>query len=159
MVDLAGFAGFDHQAAAGAQAFPDQVVVEAGRGQQGRDRCQALIGPAVGEDQKGGAVGNGADRGAAQVAQRLFEAAAAVWDRKENRQHGRAQIGLVEPAQLCQTRVGQNRAGQQELAAVPGRFLKRSCLPRRWWFSGEVTSSSRIASSGGLVTWANSCLK
>ena len=26
-------------------------------------------------------------------------------------------------------------------------------------FDSEVTSSSRIASSGGLVTWANNCVK
>ena len=48
VMDLARLAGFDHEAAAGAQAFADQVVVHAGRCQQGRNRCLPFVGPAIG---------------------------------------------------------------------------------------------------------------
>jgi hypothetical protein len=43
---------------------------------------------------------------------------------------------------------------RQDAADGSSRFCSGPMLP-----ASEVTSSSRIASSGGLVTWANSWLK
>ena len=59
MMHFARLAGFEHQADAGARAFADQVVMQAGDRQQRRDRRAFLVHAAVGEDEHVDAVLDG----------------------------------------------------------------------------------------------------
>ena len=53
------------------------------------------------------------------------------------------------------SRIGSSSAICRQLSAVGSSKFPSPPAP----VNTEVTSSSRIASSGGFVTWANSCLK
>ena len=67
----------------------------------------------------------------------------------------RPRVELLDPRQVG---VGQNRLVQPQQPALLGRFVEQ--LPSEpIVVTSEVMISSRIASSGGLVTWANNCLK
>ena len=66
---------------------------------------------------------------------------------------------LVDVGQLGQVVVVDDRVGQDDLPARR-RASGSSRLPSGPSFDRlEVTSSSRMASSGGFVTWANSWVK
>ena len=65
----------------------------------------------------------------------------------------------VDVPDLDQLVVGDHRERQHHLAARRGRRGRAGWPPGPMVPLRLVTSSSRIASSGGLVTWANSCAK
>ena len=159
VMHFARVARFDDQRAARARALADQVMVDAGRREQARNRRADAIGVAVRQDQDRVA---GFDRvvGAAlQILERALEARAVLRRVEQHRQADRAEARVVDVAQLA-------RAGSLSIIGYliticrhdSGRGSSR--LPSGPIVDSiEVTSSSRIASSGGLVTCANTCLK
>jgi hypothetical protein len=162
VVHLAGVTGLDDQADPGAGLLPDEVVVHRRGEQQRRDGRHVLGRVAVGQHDEPGA---GGDRGrhlAADPVQRVAQRLSPAVDRVEavHRHGGEAgQVAVVVDVQdLGQLVVVDDRVGQEHLPAGGGGGLQQVLLgpkvrPRL------VTSSSRMASSGGLVTWANSCPK
>ena len=62
MMHLARFAGFEHEADLGARALADQMMVQAGHGQQRRDGRVFRVHAAVGQNHDVGAVVDGAGR-------------------------------------------------------------------------------------------------
>ena len=64
---------------------------------------------------------------------------------------------VVDVDDLGQLLVVDDGTGQDDLAAAGRPGVEQVALRARWSPPSEVTSSSRIASSGGLVTWAKSC--
>ena len=161
VVHLAGLAGLDHEADPGAGLLADEVVVH-GRGeQQRRDRRQLVGGAAVGQDDDVGAVGDGlAAASAAHRLERLAQALAALGHRVEAADDDGLEVRraavVVDVDELGQLVVVEDRARQVDLAARPRGRARAGCPRARWCVPMAVTSSSRMASSGGLVTWANS---
>ena len=60
---------------------------------------------------------------------------------------------------LLELLVGEDRRGQLELVGAARHPAPGGCPPGPIAISVAVMISSRIASIGGLVTWAKSCLK
>ena len=112
MVDFARFAGLQDEADPRPGAGSDEVMVEAGRGQQGRDGRVLTIHALVGQNEDRRPIGNGPIGSLVQCLQGLFEAGSAAAGRKQDRQAGDAQTILVEAAQLFQLSVAQDRAWQ-----------------------------------------------
>ena len=162
VVDLAHVAGLDEQAHLGAGLLADEVVVDGSREQQRRDRREVAAGVAVGEHDEAGSVG---DR-LRHLGEDLLEAVA---------HGGRSPGDVVEAADDVGGVAGQVAVGvdvhdlgelvvvddgevEDELAGVRGD-ADRALPSGPMKVPSEVTSSSRIASSGGLVTWAKSWVK
>ena len=89
VMHLARLAALQHQADLGALALADQVVVDAGRRQQRRDRRQVAVHAAVGQDDEVAAVGHGGAGLAADLVHRPFQAGLAVLDGVQDRQRRR----------------------------------------------------------------------
>ena len=68
----------------------------------------------------------------------------------------RQSVELLEPGQLV---VVEDRQVERDLAAALRAWASSRFPSPPAPVKTDVTSSSRIASSGGLVTWAKSCLK
>ena len=66
---------------------------------------------------------------------------------------------LVDVEQLGEVVVVDDRVRQGRSAGRSPARARAGSAPVRPWPASEVTSSSRMASSGGLVTWANSWVK
>ena len=156
---LARFAGFEHEADARARAFADQVVMQAGDGQQRRDGGVVLVHAAIGEDDDvlaGGdrAIGLGAD-----VVHAPFRGPSAP-------SFGLKRIGMVtdlnSPSATCFSfassslvRIGDFSSMRWQLSGSGLSRLRSEPMV----VSDEVMISSRMQSIGGLVTCAKSCLK
>lgn len=163
VVHLAGITGLDHQTHLGAGPFPNQVVVHSRNGEQRRYRSHFLVGLAVGQDDDPSAVGDCRRRRATYLFQRGSQPSTSLGDPVQTANHLGPQsvwapIDLVvgiEADQLGELVVTQNRLGQHDLVAGVLVRLSKSrsppVVPCRL-----VTTSSRMASNGGLVTWANS---
>ncbi len=172
MVHLAGVAGLDHQADLRPRLFPHQVMVHGRDQQQGRDRGPLLGGVAVREHDEVRSPGDGLGHPAPHHLDGASQGLAAGGGGRagfpglthleqavdgEGRKAGRLSL-LVDVEQLGQVVAVDDRLGQQDLRQLPGRACSRlpsgpMVAPR------EVTSSSRMASRGGLVTWAKSWVK
>jgi hypothetical protein len=81
MVHFAGFAGFDHEAGFGPQAFTDQMMVDGGGRQQRRNGDAVAADAAVGKNQDVVAVEHRFVRIGAQAVQRRLHAVHAALDR------------------------------------------------------------------------------
>jgi hypothetical protein len=140
----------------------DEVVVDGGGHQQRRDRARVLVAVPVGQHDDPGAGGDRlADLGAQLLDGLRQRRPAAVDVEVAGDPDGgvAGQVAVVVDVQdLGQLVVVDDRVGQEQLPAGRRGGLQQVLLgpkvrPRL------VTSSSRMASSGGLVTWANSCPK
>ena len=104
MVDLAAISRFDDQADACALALADQVVVNRGRQQQRRDRCERLVGLSVAEHDEAHAVVDGGADLRADLVERLTQPGTALGHRVEPVDLDAAEVGkrvvLVDPDQL-----------------------------------------------------------
>ena len=122
MMDLAGFAGLQNQAGARAQAFADEIMVQAGDRQQRGDRGKLAGHAAVAEDDHIGLVlldqAAGHD---AELLHRLGKAALAAGDAEENGQRAHLEPRQFHPADLGKLLVRQHRP--LELDAPAGRRL------------------------------------
>ena len=149
----------------GALLLADQVVVH-GRGQQQRrDRRVHLVAVAIAEHDDASAVGDGlADLGADRVEgplQRQPPAGDPVQAADHDRR--RAPGSALRSSSLMWMILASSSLSITGNGSVSCRQLSGPGCSRL--ASGptepptEVTTSSRMASSGGLVTWANSCWK
>ena len=159
VVHFARFAGFDQQAALGARAFAHEMVMHAGGREQAGNRRVLRVDAAIRQDQDAVAGGHRRARLAAQLRHRALEARAILVRVVEQRQRRRSERRTRrQVAKLGHLVVVKHRELDLDLAAgsASGRA---GCLRAPMVEPIDVTSSSRIASSGGLVTCANSCLK
>jgi hypothetical protein len=134
------------------------MVVHAGRCQQARNRRPIAIRAAVGEDDDRVAGGDRVARALLQGIHRGRQTPCALLCVVEHRQRDRLERRLVHVTQLRELIVVDDRVLDFDLPARLGPRLEQVA-------SGPivdpivVTSSSRMASSGGFVTCAKSCLK
>ena len=106
------------------------MMVHRGGGEQRRNRRPLGVHPAIGEDQNGGAGGDGGVRPGAQVIQRRAQRPAAAGGREQRGQGHRA-VGAgipVQGAQPLQLLGRQHRALQPHLAAALGPRLQQIAL-------------------------------
>ena len=169
MVRPAGVGALHHEPHLGPGPLPDQVVVHRAAQQQRRDgrerrvdRASRVGAAPVGQHHDPGAC---LDRGrhlGTDLGQPLAQRRAAAGHPVPAVGHVGGEAGqvavVVDTDDLGEVVVADHRVGQHDLAARGGAGSSRFCsAPVE--VSREVTSSSLIASSGGLVTWANSCAK
>ena len=115
--------GLDDDGDAGAETFADQIVVQAGDGEQRRHGCEFLRHAAVGEDEDVGLVFLDVAAGHhAQFFHRLCEALLAAGDAEEDGQHGGLETRQIGAADLGELLVGENRILQ--LHATAGGRLR-----------------------------------
>ncbi len=157
--DLARFAGFHDECHLRARRLAHEVVVHRRERQQARDRRVIAFDAAVREDQQAVARADGERRAAAKTVQRPLQLLFAAFDPVQHRERGRQEIAPGHAAELLQVEVGQD--GVVELQAcgsvAASRPSRLRSVPMK--LVSDMTSSSRIGSIAGLVTWANSCLK
>ncbi len=125
VMHLAGFAGFDHQAAARAAFLADQMMVHAAGGQQGRNRHQLLIYSAVGKDQNRHPFGDGLRGLAAQLVQPPLHPRRPFLAREEHRQATAFQRAGVDLLDSHQVGVGQDRLIEPQQLALGRRLLQQ----------------------------------
>ena len=124
-MDFADFTRLHDQAALGAAVVADQIVVNAGEGEGGRDRGEFLGAAPVGQDQNRVAFVDGLHRAAAQFRHGLFQAFAALRDLEQGGQGSGADIALVEGADAFQSVVAEHRLFNTQLVRVVVGFLKQ----------------------------------
>ena len=160
VMHFARVAAFDDQRRAVARAFAHQVMVHAGGRQQARNRRQLA-------DSRRGPTGSGScsprrpprSRAPAGPPARGARPLPPDCGLEQHRHRDRPEAALVDVAQPRQLVVVDD--GRLDLD-LPARLRARAsagCASGPIVEPIDVTSSSRIASSGGLVTCANSCLK
>ena len=125
VVHLAGLARLQHQGDAGPGGGTDQVVMQAGNGQQGRNGGILLVHPPVGQDQHGRAGLDEPDGGAEQAFQRFFHPFGAVSSLEEQGQGGGLEPRLVEVTQLFKLFIGEDRLLQPDHPGAGGRRLQQ----------------------------------
>ena len=128
MMNLARLAALDDQPAVCALAFSDEMMVDAGRRQQSRNRRLFFGRAAVRKNEQRVAVVDRARCGGAQFIHGSFKAGAVVRDLVEHRQSDGAKVVRVRFAELLQLFVGQDRLVEPELAAVFRSFLEQVLL-------------------------------
>ena len=114
---FAGFAGLDDQRAARAGAFPHEMVVDAGGGEQGRDGRVLAIHPAVGQDEQRRSGGDGFAGRPAQRFHGLLEARRAGAGVEQHRQRRRTKRGIVQVPQLREIVVRDHRRVHLDVVA------------------------------------------
>ena len=120
VVHLARLTGFEHEADAGAQAFANEIVVQAGDGEQRRDGREIFGHSAVGEDEHVDLILlNELARGGAQIVHRLGEAFFAASGAEQGGQHVHLEAGELHAADLAELLVGDD--GPIELDTAAGR--------------------------------------
>jgi len=165
VVDLARLPALEHEADPRARALPDQVVVHAGHREEGGDRRELGRDAAVGEDDDVRAVPNGRGGLAADLLHGGLEARPAAGRREEDRDRPRPE----------RPRPGAALGVSRRRSFSSSSFVRIGVGSLIWWaesgvgssrfrsgpivVSTAMTISSRIASTGGFVTWAKSCLK
>jgi len=123
VVHLAGLAGLEHETGAGAQTLADEIVMQAGDGQQRGDGGEVRADAAVAEDEDvdllllDHAAGDHAD-----LLHGLGQAALAAGDTEEGGEDANLETGLVEAADLGEFLVGED--GPLDLDAAAGRGLR-----------------------------------
>ncbi len=122
VMHFAGVARLDHEAAVGACALEDEMVVHAGRREQARDRSASAVGSAIRQDQDRVARFDGGARLPFQVLERLTQAGAAPAWIEEHRQGGRLESGFVDVTKLRRLGVVDHRVIDLDL---PARFGPR----------------------------------
>ena len=73
--DFACFAGFGDEADAAAEALANQMMMNCGNGERGRNRCVGGVNCAITQNENAAAVGNGLSRPPTQIVDRWLEAA------------------------------------------------------------------------------------
>ena len=163
VVHLAGVAGLDDQPDPGAGALAHQVVVHGAGEQQRRDRRVVASTPRLDSTISRAPSSIASDTSASISLQPLAQPRAAVGgvERAAHGEGGEAGVlaVVVDVHDLGQVVVAEHRERQHDRAAVRRRRRPAGSAPGRAGCCREVTSSSRIASSGGLVTCANSWVK
>ena len=123
VVHFARVTSLDDDGDAGAETFADEIVVQAGDGEQRRHGCEFLRHAAVGEDEDVGLVFLDVAAGHhAQFFHRLREALLAAGDAEEDGQHGGLETRQIGAADLGELLVGENRILQ--LHATAGGRLR-----------------------------------
>ena len=129
MVNLAGFAGFQHQADLGAQAFADEVMVQAGDGEQRRDRGVVLGDTSVGEDEDVDLVVlDGAAGEHTELLHGLGQALLTPGNAEENREDIDLEAGQLHAADFPEFLVGEDRPVELDAAAGGGAGLQQVAL-------------------------------
>jgi hypothetical protein len=161
VVDLARLAGFDHEAHRGAKPLADEVVVHRRRGEQRRDRDAVRAHHAVGQDDDVVAAVHRCFRAVAEAVEAPVERRGA-----ELRGVGdveglgvEAVLEMADAADLLQVLVGEDRLAHLQALAARGALQIEDVRTRPMKDTRLMTSSSRIGSMGGFVTWAKFCLK
>ena len=127
-MDLARRAGFEHQPDAGARAFADEVVMQAGDGEQRRDRSPFLVHAAVREHDHVDPVVDGlADLGT-KVIHRLLQAGSAIAGREQDRAGNGLEPWQVNVLELGKLLVGEDGRLKLNEPGVLGRGLKQIAL-------------------------------
>ena len=124
VVGFAGLAGLEDEVALGAAAGADEVVVDGGAGEEAGDGGVAGVDAAVGEDEDAGTVIDGLGGGGLEAVEGGLECAFAIGGAEERGEGGAAEGGLVEFLDLGALTVGDDGAGQLELAGVLRRGLE-----------------------------------
>ena len=133
MMDLARVAGLDDEADGGAQALADQVMVDAGGGEQRGDRHPVRADHAVGQDDDVDAAAHGLlGRGAERV-ERRRHAFGAVADRigdVERLRLERVVVHVADGADLLEVLVGEDRLAHFEPLALARAVEVEQVRPR-----------------------------
>ena len=115
---LAGVAGFDDERGARAETFADEIMVQAGDGEQRGHGREFLGHAAVGEDEHVDLLFLDVAAGHhAEFFHGLRETLLAARDAEKNRQHGGLQAGQIGAADFREFLVGENRVFQLDAAA------------------------------------------
>ncbi len=129
MMDLARFAGLEHQADARAQAFAYQEVMQAGHGQQRRHGRELRIHAAVAEDQDVDLVlFDHAPRHQAQLFHAFGQPGGATRSTEQDRQYADLEPRQLHVADARKILVGQNRAVELQLPAGGRARLQQVAL-------------------------------
>ena len=126
--DLARLARLRDDAGGGAQALADQVMVQAGGGQQDGDRRVLGVHVAVGEDEDGSPVGDGPLRLLEDALEPLAQRLAVAAGVEEDVDVGRTDARLAGAAQAHHVLGGEDRMRQLEAAHVLGRLGQQVAL-------------------------------
>jgi hypothetical protein len=122
VMHLAGFTGLEHDGDARAQALADQEVMQAGDGEQRRDRREVLGDAAVGKHENGAfLVLNHATGNVGDLLHGLGQALLAARGAEKDGQHADLEAGLVEAADLGELLVGED--GPLQLDAAAGQRI------------------------------------
>ena len=173
VVHLAGVAGLDDEPDLRPRLLAHEVVVDRRGEQQGGNGRPVGRGVAVGEDDHVGALRDGGrdpaphlvDGAAQRLAPRLGGRAgpAGLADVEQpvdgEGLEARRLAVLVDVHELGQVVAVDHRQRQEDLAARPAARASSRFASGPIVAASDVTSSSRMASSGGFVTWANSWVK
>ena len=155
VMNLPGFAGLDDKAASGAHAGGNETMVYGGGGQQGRYGGVALGDVPVGQDQKVGTHFYLPNGKAAQGFQGAGQSRPAVSLGPADGQAADFRLSWSDErmaARSAGVRMGCGRCSRRQCRGVSvKRFRSRPML-----LDKAVTNFSRMASRGGLVTWAKS---
>ena len=119
VVTLAGLAGLDDQRAARAGALAHEMVVDAGRGEQGRDRRVLPIYAAVGQHQQRRPAGDRFARGPAQLVHRRLQAGGAGPRVEQHGQRRGPERRIVQMQELGQIVVRDDRRVDLDVVARP----------------------------------------
>ena len=161
VVHFAHVAGLDDETALHARLVADEVVVHGREHQQRRDRREVLVRVAVAQDDELGAVLDRLVDLGAHLREALLHALVAGLDAVEaaDRDRGAAGQRRVDVLDLRELVVVDHREVERHDARVIGAPRRAGCARGRDRATSEVTTSSRIESSGGFVTCANCCVK
>src|SRR5205085_11438608 len=81
--DFAGLAGFGDETDAAAEALANQMMMNCGNGERGRNRCVGGVNCAIAENENAAAVANGLSRPPTQIVDRWLQAADTRRDREQ----------------------------------------------------------------------------
>ena len=162
VVGFARLAGFDDEADRSAQAFLDQEVMDGGGREQRRDSDALMVHQPVGEDDDGVAISDSLERARAQTLDHALygEGAAAGGVGGVERFGAEMIIGdIADHADFFQILIAQDGLADFEPLAPCRAAVEKIGARPMMNDTSDITSSSRIGSIGGLVTWAKFCLK
>ena len=125
VMDLARFAGFDHQAHFRACPFADQVVVQARNGQQSRNGDMGAVHTAITEDENILPRSDGGVRRHAELVHRGSEPIVPFGRIKKQRKRDRMEPVALDMADLFEFGVGDNRAVELDHPATHRRGIEQ----------------------------------
>ena len=138
-------------------------MMHGGAGQQRRNRNPVRTRHAVGQDDDVDAFAHRGFRARAQFVEHLLESRRAEAGMEGGVERARLEMGVRDfrnRPDLFQVGVGQDRLAHLETLGAGHPLQIEQVRPRADDGDDDsITSSSRIGSIGGLVTWAKFCLK
>src|ERR1035437_2222947 len=118
MVNFARLARFEHESDARTRALPDQMMMQAGQGEQGGNRRVFGADATVGKNDDVRASGNCLVGGSEQLVERAFQTPDAFRRLEQNRQRDRLEAGTVHVPELFQILVRKDGMLQPDHAAA-----------------------------------------